>query len=180
MEAPAWLRRFARDRENRELRIASAAAVALSCLLAVLFFALLAPATSRAARLAAEHDALRKKYAEAVLFQQQKKGFQGVKAGILTQNDMPLLIKDLVQKARNSGLAVGGVKYDIPAAGAGSLVRVAFPFPAQGSYAGVKRFLYTIETSSRHVGIQDVGLESDKGRVKLTLKLITYIKGQED
>jgi Tfp pilus assembly protein PilO len=177
---PSWLRRFARDRENRELRIASAVAVAFICLLAVLFFLMVSPASSRKARLTAEHDALRKKYAEAVLFQQQKKGFQGVKAGILTQNDMPLLIKDLVQKARNSGLAVGGVKYEIPAAGTGSLVRVSFSFPAEGSYAGVKRFLYTLETSSRHVGIQDVGLDSDKGRVKLSLKLITYIKGQED
>jgi hypothetical protein len=41
----------------------------------------------------------------------------------------------------------------------------------------VKRFIFEVETSTRLVGIQDLKLASDKGRVKLQMKLVTYIRG---
>jgi Tfp pilus assembly protein PilO len=55
---------------------------------------------------------------------------------------------------------------------------LTFTFPASGAYADVKRFIYEVETSKRLVGIQDLKLSSEKGRVKLQMKLVTYIRGE--
>lgn len=127
-----------------------------------------------------KYSVLRKRHAEAVLFQKQKRQFAGIKAGIPTQKDMPLLVKDLVQSARRLNLKVGPINYDIPKPGSSELAMLTFSFPAEGGYPDIKRFIYETETSPRLVGIQDVKLDSEreKGSVKLQMKLITYIKSE--
>jgi Tfp pilus assembly protein PilO len=50
--------------------------------------------------------------------------------------------------------------------------------PASGAYGNIKRFIYDIETSDRMIGIQDLKLDSEKGKVKLQMKLVTYISGE--
>jgi len=122
---------------------------------------------------------LRQRHAEAVLFEKQKTSFTGIMAGVPSQKDMPLLVKDLVQKARMLNLGVDSVKYDMTKGVGGELAAVAFSLPAQGSYSGIKRFIYEVETADRLVGIQNVKLEADQGQVKLDMKVVTYIKGNE-
>ena len=142
----------------------------------LLYFMLVAPSAARLAELEGKATELRKRHTEAVLFQKQKKAFVGFRAGIPTQKDMPLLVKELVQTARKLSLSVAAINYDIPKRGDSGLTVLSFSFPAEGTYPNVKRFIYELETTDRHVGIQDLKMEADKGRVKLQMKLVTYIK----
>jgi Tfp pilus assembly protein PilO len=113
-------------------------------------------------------------------FQKQKRDLAGMKTGIQTQKDMPLLVRDLVQTARRLNLRVGPINYDIPKPGSGGLAMLTFSFPAEGRYPDIKRFIYETETSPRLVGIQKVELDAEKGWVKLQVKLVTYIKSTEE
>ena len=62
--------------------------------------------------------------------------------------------------------------------GAQGAVLLSFSFPVTGRYADLKRFLYEVETSGRLIGIESAELKSEKGGVSLTLKLLTYVRGQ--
>lgn len=164
--------------EDKRLR--TAALVFTGLLIAVLFvyLFLLGPAhAARSAREASYAD-LRKRHAEAVLFKKQKARFAGIMTGVPSQKDMPLLVKEFVQTARDLNLRVSGINYDIPKRSSGELAMLTFSFPAEGRYSDIKRFTYEVETSDRFIGIQDLKLESEKGSVKLTMKLMTYVKGQ--
>jgi Tfp pilus assembly protein PilO len=134
-----------------------------------------------AVRLAAEQDrlsALKRQYADALLYQKQKQALAGLNRGILTQKDVPLLIKDLVQMARKQGLTVDAISSDIPTPSAGGLTMLAFTVPLSGSYAHCKRYIHELETTDRLVGIQGLRFSSEKQRVRLELKLVTYIRGE--
>jgi Tfp pilus assembly protein PilO len=143
-----------------------------------LFGVLVSPSSVRLAALEARYRELRKRRADAVLFKQQKPSVSGVIAGVPAQKDMPLLVKDLVQSARRLSLSVSSVKYDIPRRASGELALLSFSFPAEGRYADIKRFVYEVETSDRLVGIENLKMDSDKGIVKMEMKLLTYVKGQ--
>jgi Tfp pilus assembly protein PilO len=162
--------------ENRKLQRALLLCAALLCANALLYVFLIVPAAGRLSQAEARYAELKKRRVEAVLFQKQKKELAGLLAGIPTQKDMPLLVKEFVQKARGAGLAVSSINYDIPTRGAEELALLTFSFPTEGKYADIKRFLYEVETSDRIVGIQEVKLDGDKGRVKLQMKLMTYIR----
>ncbi len=136
----------------------------------------IAPAEERLAGQQSRYRDLKKQYADAMLFRKQKESLKGLQAGIPTQKDVPILIKELVQSARRLGLSVGAINSDIPQAGGGGLTMLTFSVPVSGPYGGVKRFIYDIETSDRMVGIQDLKLDSEKGSVKLHMKLVTYIR----
>ncbi len=166
--------------ENRTLRtIALICAVLISA--NVLFYLFVAaPSAAGLRELGSRHAELRKRHAEAMQFQKQKQALAGIKTGIQTQKDMPLLVKDLVQTARGLNLRVGPINYDIPKPGSGGLAMLTFSFPAQGRYPDIKRFIYETETSPRLVGIQDVELDSEKDGVKLQVKLVTYIRSTEE
>lgn len=165
-------------RENKRLRNMPIVLAALLCLDLLLYAALIAPAARGLRDGELKYAELKKKRADAVLFQKQKKDLAGIRAGILAQKDMPLLVKDLVQSARRLNLAVASVKYDIPKGSGEELSMLSFVLPAEGRYGDLKRFIYEIETSGRLVGIQNVKFEEEKGRVKAQIKLITYVKGQ--
>jgi Tfp pilus assembly protein PilO len=170
---PPWLPAL-----DKRIRTAALAAAALLVLDLALYGGLVAPASARLDADNASYAALRKRHAEAVLYEKQKTAFAGIIAGIPAQKDMPLLVKDLVQTARGQNLAVASVKYDIASRAGGELAQLAFSFPAEGLYPDLKRFIYEVETSDRLVGIQELKMDSDKGRVKLDMKLVTYLKGQ--
>jgi Tfp pilus assembly protein PilO len=172
IKAPAWLS------EDKKLRTALLICVGLLCANLLLYGVAITPSAGRLRDLETRYADLRKRHAEAVLFQKQKKMLAGIGAGLPAQKDMPLLVKDLVQTARKLNLKVASVNYDIPKRGSEGLTMLSFSFPAEGSYPSVKRFVYEVETSDRLVGIQDVKLDSEKGRVKLLMKLVTYIKAK--
>ncbi len=162
----------------RRLRLP--AAMAATALLLVLLASALAvrPAADRLEAAQERHGELKRQHADALLFQKQKQALAGLNRGILTQKDVPLLIKDLVQAARRRDLAVGTVSSDIPTPASGGLTMLTFTVPLTGSYSGIKRYLYELETADRLAGIQDLRLSSEKGGVKLDLKLVTYIRGE--
>ena len=169
---PSWLR------ENKALRAAALSCAGLLCADIVLYSLLIVPAAKGLTARESSYAVLKKQHTEAILFEKQKKELAGIKEGIPAQKDMPLLVKELVQTARRLNLTVSSIQYDIPKRGSDELTMLTFSFPAEGRYAGVKRFIYEVETSDRFVGVQDVKLDSDQGRVKLQMKLVTYVKGQ--
>ena len=162
--------------DNRKVRIALALFAALAVLDLVLYGALVAPASSKLAAGEERYRELRKRHAVAVLYTEQKPTFSGFMAGIPEQKDMPLLVKDLVTTAKRLHLSVSSVKYDIPKRASGELTLLTFLFPAEGRYNDVKRFIYDVETSDRLVGIQGLKMDSDKGAVRLEMKLLTYVR----
>jgi len=163
---------------TKRLRTASLLVSGLIVLNLLVYGAVVSPAARRLDAARQQYNDLKREHAEAVLFQKQKKLFAGLTAGIPAQKDVPLLIKDLVQTARRLNLSVEAINSDIPTPGSGGLTMVTFNFPASGAYADIKRLIYDVETSDRIVGIQDVKLGSDKGRVRLQMKLVTYIRGE--
>jgi Tfp pilus assembly protein PilO len=170
------LRLLLSSRENRRLRTAVLAFASLLGLVLLLYGVLVVPSSATLSERERRHADLRKRHAEAVLFKKQKESFAGIRAGIPAQKDMPILIKELVQTARKLKLAVATVNYDIPRPGGQGLTMLSFSFPVEGSYPNVKRFIYEIESSERLIGIQDLKLDGDRGRVRLQLKLVTYIR----
>ncbi len=169
----SWLKEH-----DKRLRTAALIFVGMLVLDLVLYGVFVAPSARKLTVWEAKYGEFRKRHAEAALFKKQKTAFSGVIAGIPAQKDMPLLVKDLVQTARRLNLSVASVKYDIPRRASGELALLAFSFPAEGRYADIKRFIYEVETSDQLVGIQDLKMVSDRGRIKMEMKLLTYIKGQ--
>jgi Tfp pilus assembly protein PilO len=164
---------------DKGLRAAAAVFTLLLAANALVYFAVLAPSSARLEACENKLDGLRKRRAEAVLFEKRKTLFAGLLRGVPSQKDMPILVKEYMQEARRRGLTVAAINYDMPKRGSGELAELAFTFPAEGRYPDIKRFIYEAETSDRLVGISGVKLESGKnGRVKLTMKLMTYVKGQ--
>lgn len=163
---------------TKRLRAAAVVFAAFLVLDLVLYGVFIAPSAALLATGEAKYSELRRRHAEAILFRNQKPAFSGIMSGIPAQKDMPLLVKDLVQTARLQNLSVSSVKYDIPKRASGELAMLTFSFPAEGRYADIKRFVYDVETSDRLVGIQEMKMDSDQGRVKMEMKLLTYIKEQ--
>jgi len=168
---------LAKDRKLRTIALICAALLSANVLFSLL---VASPSAAGLRELESRHAELRKRNAEAVLFQKQKRDIAGIKTGIQTQKDMPLLVKELTQTARTLNLRVGSINYDIPKPGSGGLAMLTFSFPAEGRYPDIKRFIYETETSPRLVGIQEVKLDGEKGGVKLQVKLVTYIKSNEE
>ena len=173
---PDLLRTLIADQAAKRLRMIAALCAGLVVLNVLLYAFAVVPAASRLTVSRQRHAELKREHAETVLFQKQKQAIAGLMAGIPTQKDVPLLINELAQTARRLNLSMDAISSDIPTQAAGGLTMLTFTFPAAGSYSEVKRFIYEIETSSRLVGIQDLKLAAEKGRVKLQMKLVTYIR----
>jgi Tfp pilus assembly protein PilO len=177
---PERIRALAGSFATKRLRVAALLGLVLIVLNLLVYGVVVAPAARQLAADRQQYGALKKEYADAVLFQKQKRLFAGLTSGIPAQKDVPLLIKDLVQAARRQHLSVEAINSDIPTPASGGLTMLTFTFPASGAYADIKRFIYEVETSDRIVGIQDVKMSSEKGRVRLQMKLVTYIRGEQE
>jgi type IV pilus assembly protein PilO len=175
---PDQLRTLIGNPATKRLRVIVALCVGLVVMNVLVYAFAVVPAAARLAASRQQYTDIKREHAEAVLFQKQKQVFAGLMTGIPTQKDVPLLIKELAQTARRLNLSVDAINSDIPMQGSGGLTMLTFTLPAAGSYPDVKRFIYEIETSPRLVGIQDLKLGSEKGRVKLQMKLVTYIRGE--
>jgi Tfp pilus assembly protein PilO len=178
MVQPDRLRTLIGNPAARRLRALATVCAGLAVLNVLVYAFAVVPAAARQATSRQQYADLKREYAEAALFQKKKQLVTGLMSGIPAQKDVPLLIKDLAQKARKLNLSVDAINSDIPTQGTGGLTMLKFTFPAAGSYPDVKRFIYQVETSSRLVGIEDLKLGSEKGRVKLQMKLMTYIRGE--
>lgn len=167
-----WIKR------NRGLQAAGLACACFLALNLVFYLMTIRPLVSDLSMRESRNAELRKQHAEGVLFQKQRKTFGSLSAGVPTQKDMPLLVKDLGQAARGLHLSVGSVNYEIPRS-TGEITMLAFTFPVTGKYADLKRFAYEVETSRRPVGIETFELKSGRGGVEMNLKLITYVRGSK-
>lgn len=173
MQAPQWL-----TGKNNRLRTAMVVFASLVCLDLLIYGLMVVPSVARLKRGEAAAVELRRRHAEAVLFKKQRPLFTGIMAGMPTQNDMPLLVKDFVQNARRLNLSVASVTYDMPRRAGGEQAMLVFSFPAEGRYPDIKRFIYYVETSDRLVGVKALKLTSEQGRVKMDMKLVTYVRGR--
>jgi Tfp pilus assembly protein PilO len=178
MVSPDRLRTLIVNPATKRLRALAAMCIGLIALNLLLYAYAVVPANASLAASRQQYADLKREHAEAVLFQKQKQLFAGLTSGIPAQKDVPLLIKDLAQTARRLHLSVDAISSDIPTQATGGLTMLTFTFPATGAYPDVKRFIYEVETSSRLVGIQDLKFNAEKGRVKLQMKLVTYIRGE--
>ena len=176
--SPDPLRTLIGNPAAKRLRVLAAVCAGLIVLNLLLYAFTVVPAAAHLAASRQQYADLKREYAEAALFQKQKQLFAGLMSGIPAQKDVPLLIKDLAQTARRLNLSVDAINSDIPKQGADGLTMLTFTFPAAGSYPDVKRFIYEIEASPRLVGIQDLKLSAEKGRVKLQMKLVTYLRAE--
>ncbi len=167
-----WLRE-----NSRQLRTVAIVFASLVCINLLLYVFRIAHDQAELKAAEAKSIELRMRHAEAVAFKAQKPLIAGLLTGISEQKDMPLLVKELEQMAKRLHLSVAAINYDIPQRASGELAMLSFSFPVEGRYPDIKRFIYEVETSGRLIGVQDVKLESDKGRVKMQLKLITYVRG---
>ncbi len=144
----------------------------------LLFISLfLIPSVDRRDAARAQIAEMRHMSADAALFLKQKEIFSGMVSEIPTQQDVPLLFRDIVRSARSANLQVGSVNSDIPTPGNVGLAQLTFSVPLIGSYPDIKRFIYSMETTDRLLGIQGLALKAEKSRVAMTMKLVTYIKG---
>jgi Tfp pilus assembly protein PilO len=157
--------------------VPAAVVLGLGTLNLLVYFFVLSPAAARLELQQVRYGELKRRYADAALYKKQKNELVVLKAGAPAQKDVPLLIKDLVQNARMRNLDVGAINFDIPTPGSGGLTMISFTVPASGTYANAKRFIYDVETSERLFGIRDLRLEAGDGSVKLTMKLVAYIRG---
>ncbi len=171
IKLPEWLR------ENNRLRTAALICIGLLCADLLMYSVFVVPPASRLRKSEMRYAELKKERAEAVLFEKQKQELTSILAGIPTQKDMPLLVKELVQSARRLNLAVAPIQYE-PKQSGEDLAMISFSFPVEGRYADIKRFLYDLETSPRLIGIQDLKLANAEGRIGMSMKLMTYIKGK--
>jgi Tfp pilus assembly protein PilO len=171
MKALQWL-----TEKNNRLRTAMVVLASLVCLDLLVYGLMVVPSVARLKTGKAAAVELRRRHAEAVLFKRQRPLFTGIMAGMPTQNDMPLLVKDFVQNARRLHLSVDSVKYDMPKRAGGEQAMLVFSFPAEGRYPDIKRFIFYVETSGRLVGVKTLKLTAEKGRVKMDMKLVTYVK----
>jgi Tfp pilus assembly protein PilO len=167
-----WLRE-----NSKQLRTAAVVFALLVCVNLLLYVLRIAPDEARLKTWAPNAAELRMRHAEASLFEEQKPLFAGLLDGIPVQKDMPLLVKELEQMAKKLNLSVAAINYDIPRRESGELAMLSFSFPVEGRYPDIKRFIYEVETSGRLIGIQNVSLESDQVKVKLQMKLMTYVRG---
>ncbi len=163
---------------NRRLQAVALVVGSLIAINLVLYVAVVRHLAADITERESRNAGLRKKYAAALLFQQQKKTIGGFAASVPSQRDMPLLVKELQQTARRLNLRVGAINYDIPRPGSAGVALLSFSFPVTGRYADLKRFIYEVETSGRLVGIESIELKSGKGAVDLDLKLVTCVRGQ--
>jgi len=167
---------FAPLLKTKKLKVAALAVVALISVNLLLYIGIIMPWTTQFKKNESMLIELKKKHANAVQFNKQKQLLNNMQIGAPTQKDMPLFVKEFVQTARTLHLSVASIKYDISRRTTGEPAMLAFSFPVEGKYPDIKRFIYEVETSSRFIGIKNMKLTSDKGVVKIDLKLITYIK----
>jgi Tfp pilus assembly protein PilO len=172
VKAVPWLRE-----NGKQLRTIVIVFAVLVCIDLLLYVFLIAPSEISLKTGAEKSTELRMRHAEAVLFREQKPLIAGLLSGIPAQKDMPLLMKELEQMAKRLNLTVAAINYDIPRRESGELAMLSFSFPVEGRYPDIKRFIYEVETSGRPIGIQDIKLESDRNRIKLQMKLMTYVRG---
>lgn len=169
---PEWLK------GNKRLRTAALLSIGILCIDLLLYAGLIVPSEASLKLRESKYAELRKRRTDAVLFAKHKQELSGIRAGIPTQKDMPLLVKELVQTARRLNLSVSPIKYEIPKQSGEVPAVLSFSFPVEGRYADIKRFIFEIETSSRPVGIQDLKIAGEKGIAKVQMKLMTYVKGR--
>src|SRR5574337_2231853 len=105
IKTPEWLK------VNKRLRTAALVFAGLVIADLLVYFIFVTPSAARLASSQMKYAELKRRHAEAILFKKQKPLFAGISAGITTQKDMPLLVKEVVQTARRLNLKVEAVNY---------------------------------------------------------------------
>lgn len=86
---------------------------------------------------------------------------------------------ELFALAGKAGLSIDRVQYDPKEVAEKGLLRYTLNFSVAGSYAEIKRFIFSLEQSPRIVVIEEVSLsrgEQNQGEVGLRIRLATYFQ----
>ena len=94
--------------------------------------------------------------------------------------DFTGLIEELLELSEQADLKISRIAYDPQPVKDLDLLRYDLSFSITGEYSQLKRFIHSLEQSSRLMVIREIGLQSTEGgKVGLRLKLETYFRAEE-
>ncbi len=111
------------------------------------------------------------------LFVLAQKDLAGFQEAIPEYQDFTALIEELVLLSSRAGLALTQISYNSERVKEVDLLRFGLSFNLAGDYAQIKRFIHSLEQSTRLITISTISLQSaDQGSVSLRLQLATYFR----
>ena len=115
------------------------------------------------------------------IFRRGQSDLQSFRDQVPLRSEFPALMSDLYLLARKAGLDIERITYDPKLLTEAELLRYGLVFAVAGDYGQVKRFVHSLEQSSRLIAIEEIALsagENEQGQssVLLRLRLSTYFK----
>ncbi|MHB1397591.1 MAG: type 4a pilus biogenesis protein PilO [Trichloromonadaceae bacterium] len=115
------------------------------------------------------------------IFRRGQSDLQSFRDQVPLRSEFPALMSDLYLLAREAGLDIERITYDPKIPTEAELLRYGLVFAVAGDYGQVKRFVHSLEQSSRLIAIEEIALsagENEQGQssVLLRLRLSTYFK----
>ncbi len=99
------------------------------------------------------------------------------KKGLPDSNELTGILKEVLESARRNSLKVPAGSYSPETVKDTDISRYTISLPVEGRYPQIKRFIYEIESSKRHVVIEEITLASgraEEGTIGLKIKLSAY------
>ena len=101
-------------------------------------------------------------------------------AAIPPRSEFTALIQEVFSLAEDADLGIDRISYEPRVESERNLLRYALSFSVSGNYSQIKRFIYSLEQSSRIIALEELALsgrESSEGdAVSLRIRLSTYFK----
>lgn len=100
--------------------------------------------------------------------------------GIPEWEEFTRVMGDIYNKAGNLNLSLESASYKSSYIKDPGLLKIAVSMPVTGSYDGIKRFIYELETSPRFFIIENLSLGSgrgEEGSVSLNLAIVIHFRG---
>ena len=115
------------------------------------------------------------------IFRRGQSDLQSFRDQVPLRSEFPALMSDLYLLARKAGLDIERITYDPKLLTEAELLRYGLVFAVAGDYGQVKKFVHSLEQSSRLIAIEEIALsagenEQGKSSVLLRLRLSTYFK----
>lgn len=78
-------------------------------------------------------------------------------------SELTSALEEVFDAARKNGLKLSVGDYNPETIKDMNISRYTVSFPAEGSYARIKRFIYDLESSQKHFTVEEISLASSKG-----------------
>ncbi len=114
------------------------------------------------------------------LFRHNRDDLEKFREFIPHKGQFTALIQELFSLAQGAGLTINQVNYDPRPIPGERLLQYGLNFAVTGDYGQIKRFVFSLEQSSRLIAIEQISLSGaavdGQNRVSLNLRLSTYFK----